>query len=365
MQNLQKLNFESQNLIFEDYITLTLSTNQSEQVLKNIALYFYTFCKFNSFIRYSNERKIVETLLQDLATRNTLIIRMNYWNKIVLEFSGFSAYKFYQLFKSNKISLDFLDFNFLKLSRLDICYDSKKSNSFNFDQFDEFLIELWKYVHQKTRTKFTKLITKPKGNLLGINQRSNSRYYRVYEIKDGIRFELELKRKAFGSLQDYFFGSEFKLFENSLVQLYFGYFTKWFPLDSKFVRWLIDFNRRHINNQDPSNQILATEYLKNNFLKTEYNRKLFHLLQFLNFVKTLNEKNSNFYFLKRKKYIIQNFYLKDFIKFIGTSTNKQNQRTFKDLYQVKPVVQDSLNGKFEIFSSFYIRRSIKLINVGL
>ncbi|MFT5250288.1 MAG: hypothetical protein ACI93P_002023 [bacterium] len=47
---------------------------------------------------------------------------------------------------------------------------------------------------ENTKTENTKLITNSKGRILGINKRSNPRYYRVYEGSTQIRFELELKK---------------------------------------------------------------------------------------------------------------------------------------------------------------------------
>ena len=113
MQKFQQINFESQNLKV-DFITLTSESKQFQKNVNNIASYFHTVWKFNSFLSNGNQRKIVETLFQDPETKDTLIIRTNYWNKTVFEFPGSSANKLYQLLKSDKISLDFLDFNSLK-----------------------------------------------------------------------------------------------------------------------------------------------------------------------------------------------------------------------------------------------------------
>lgn len=103
---------------------------------------------FNCFLSTGNYRKIVETLFQDLSTKDTLIIRKNYWNQTVFEFPGQSANKLYQLLKLHDIDWNSLKLPSLRLSRLYICYDQEKSSLFDPKKFDDFLIDSRNYIDQ-------------------------------------------------------------------------------------------------------------------------------------------------------------------------------------------------------------------------
>ena len=124
---------------------------------------------------------IVETLFQDFSTKDTLIIRKNYWKQTVFELPGQSANKLYQLLKSHESDCNSLQLSSLQLRRLDICYDQEKSSIFDQKKFDDFLIDCRSYIMGNIKTENTKLITNSKSRILGINRQSNPRYYRVYE----------------------------------------------------------------------------------------------------------------------------------------------------------------------------------------
>ena len=124
---------------------------------------------------------IVETLFQDFSTKDTLIIRKNYWQQNVFELPGQSANKLYQLLKSHESDCNSLQLSSLQLRRLDICYDQEKSSIFDQKKFDDFLIDSRSYIMENIKTENTKLITNSKSRILGINRQSNPRYYRVYE----------------------------------------------------------------------------------------------------------------------------------------------------------------------------------------
>ena len=64
---------------------------------------------------------------------------------------------------------------------------------------------------------------------------------------------------------------------------------------------------------------------KSNLLETEHDERLYHLLQFLNFIKTLNREECSLHFVEKRRYVIQQFYLKDFMNFIDMPSTKQTQ----------------------------------------
>ena len=99
---MQKLDFQTQNLKI-DFITLTVYHFDDERNILNLANYFHKLFGFNCFLSIGNYKKITKTLFQDLSTKDTLIIRKNYWKRTVFEFPSQSANKLYQLLKSHDI----------------------------------------------------------------------------------------------------------------------------------------------------------------------------------------------------------------------------------------------------------------------
>lgn len=347
------INFESQELKV-DFLTLSMKNSNDQKKIQKIANYLFHSFGFNCFLSEGNTRKLNRTLFQDFTTKDTTIIRLNYWNRIVIEFPGKSGQKLYQLLKSQQLDWRLFPRTSLSLTRLDLCYDLKKTYSFNSEKFDQFLIDSRRQIHDSTRTRNTKLINNSRGRILGINKRSNSRYFRVYETFTMIRFELELKKLALEYLQTAFFSSQFNFFESQLTQYYFQYAKLFFPLDNSFVSWLIDFLRKYAQNQKDINFILATEYFSETAIQDH--ERLYHLLQFLNFIQTLKNQDCSQYFLEGRRYFIYNFPLKDFMNSIGIKQN-QNQRLnilefFRQLYKLDPIIEQFEDGTFRIFTTF-------------
>jgi hypothetical protein len=133
-----------------------------------------------------------------------------------------------------------------------------------------------------------------------------------------------------------------------------------FPLDNDFVGWLMGYNRKYIRSKRNSNSALATEYFtqKNNIVYREHDQPLFHMFQFLNFITKLESPNSSQYFIvEGKKYIIEEFYLADFMNFTQIPSTNSHQRTklvdcFESLHSVNSIVEPFVDGTFRIFATF-------------
>lgn len=338
-----------------DFLTLSMPNSNDEKNIRKIASYLFNSFGFNCFLSEGNTRRLSRPLFHDFTTKDTTIIRLNYWNRIVIEFPGKSGQKFYQLVRSHQVDWKFFQPSPLRLNRLDLCYDLDKTDSFSLEEFDQFLLDSRRHILDFTRTRHVKLINNSKGLILGINKRSNTRYFRVYETLSTIRFELELKKSALDYLQSSFFTSQFNFFESQLTQFYFQYAKLFFPLDNYFGRWLMDFLRKYSQNEHDNKSVLATEYFKDNEIQDH--KKLYHLLQFLNFIKTLKNEDCPQYFLEGRRYFIQNFTLKDFMNFIGIPVKKQNQRLkileyFRQLHKLDPIIEQLEDSTFRIFATF-------------
>lgn len=56
-----------------------------------------------------------------------------------------------------------------------------------------------------------------KGYVTRIGSRTSSNYYRIYQTKQGVKFELELKNRLVKSLQSFLFNNQIEIFERKLA----------------------------------------------------------------------------------------------------------------------------------------------------
>lgn len=321
--NQRKMTFESHKLEV-DFLTLSMKNLSDPNKIYEFANYLFKNFGFNSFLSEGNTRKITQTLCQNLAIKDTLIIRINYWEVTFLEFPGRSAQKLYHLLKSQQLDWRFFPSSSLRLTHFDLCYQLIKNDFFDSRELDDFLIQSRRRTLDFTTTRNVKLINGSTGVILRINKRSNLRYVRVYETPTSIRFELESKNLALKNVADFLLNYQFDVFESRLTQFYFYYIKKFFPLDNFFVAWLIDFLRKYSPNQTNSQVVLGTEYFTDvtSIFKNQSSQKVYHLLQFLNFIKTLDNQDCTTYPFEERNYFIHVFPLSNFINFIGMKQSK-------------------------------------------
>lgn len=99
-------------------------------------------------------------------------------------------------------------------------------------------------------------------------------------------------------------------------------------LDYPYTDWIVDFKRRYQLVNSTYNSLLIS-YFKNQINSNEEEERLFHLLQFLSFVKNLNLnliKDCQKHWMKKQLYYILKFPLAQFITFTGGSVIKNDQR---------------------------------------
>nr|WPV76436.1 hypothetical protein [Naviculales sp.] len=97
------ISFESQKLKI-DFLTLSIQNSSDEKNIQKLASYLFHSFGFNCFLSEGNTRRLSRTLFHDLTTKDTTILRLNYWDRIVIEFPGKSGQKFYQLVRSHQIN---------------------------------------------------------------------------------------------------------------------------------------------------------------------------------------------------------------------------------------------------------------------
>jgi len=149
------------------------------------------------------------------------------------------------------------------------------------------------------------------------------------------------------------------IFEDKLVLQFFKYSGQMLRLDYPYTDWIIDFQRRYQGK--PTFRPLVTSYLKNQLITTqEEAERLFHLLQFLSFVKSLKLnpfKDCKKLKIKKQFYYELRFPLIQFIKFTGMQFSNKSEREkliyyFYQLQKLDPIVKVFSNMAFRSYVCF-------------
>ena len=284
-----------------------------------------------------------------------------YWTGTKISFSGKNAHYFYGLLKTQNFDWSLLQVNNITVSlgRIDLCFSLLTGLSHTNKSFDTFLLNSRSYVQNNTSTKYIKLQDFPNGKMLKINRRNNSQHYRIYQKDESIRFELELKHRQAKGVQDYLFQSQFDAFEHHLVTHYFNYSSQILPLGYSYTSWIRHYKRKYLNSITSCS--LLTSYLGSRLMKNhEEEERLFHLLQFLSFIKSLKLDlldDYQVYKIKKQSYYGLRFPLNQFMKFIGIkSTSHYNREKlllyFYQLQTLGPLVKIFSNMAFKSYVCF-------------
>ncbi len=286
-----------------------------------------------------------------------------YWIGTKIIFSGKNASYFYKLLKNRNFDLSLLKFeeHTLSLGRIDLCFSLLNDLSHTSKSFDEFLVGSRSHIQDNTNTKYIKLQDFPNGKMLKVNRRNNSRHYRVYQKDKTVRFELELKHRQTRLVQDYLFQNQLDVFEHYLVIQYFQYSDQVLRSDYSYTDWVVDFQRRHHQLVNLTSRSLVISYLDNQLIRNqEEEERLFHLLQFLSFVKSLKLnpfKDCEKHQIKKQLYYGLKFPLSQFVKFTGIQLSNHSDREkllvyFSQLQKLDPIIKVFSNMAFRSYVCF-------------
>jgi len=209
-------------------------------------------------------------------------------------------------------------------------------------------------IQNHTTTRHIRLQDFPDGKILKVNRRNNSVHYRVYQKDQRVRFEIELKHRQTRLVQEYLFQNQLDMFEHHLVTQYFEYSSQVLCSDYPYTDWILNYQRRYWGNS--VFRPLMTSYLDNK----ESEERLFHLLQFLSFVKSfeLNLLNDcQKYQIKNQLYYGLKFPLSQFVRFIGMKISNHSDRGkllfyFSQLQMLDPIVKVFSNMAFRSYVCF-------------
>jgi hypothetical protein len=86
------------------------------------------------------------------------------------------------------------------------------------------------------------------GLILRIGNRSSPNFYRVYEKKEGLEFEMELKKGNVVGFQEFLFSNQLEKFEGRLAEHFYNQSRKSLVLDSCYTDWRLIGLRKIVSN---------------------------------------------------------------------------------------------------------------------
>ena len=350
------INFESENLVV-DWISFNIEGLTDPKIIAS-----RLFSHFNASITIDGQFKM---RFSDRRNRYNVLIRQyrkSHWIGTQIIFSGKDAAYFYKLLKTQKFDWSLLKFDqqTLSLGRIDLCFSRLNDFNHTTKSFDAFLVDSRSQIQNHTNTRHIRLQDFPDGKILKVNRRNNSVHYRVYQKDQRVRFEIELKNRQTKLVQDYLFQNQLDVFEHQLVIQYFQYSERVLCLNCPYTDWIIDFQRRHCI-VNPTCCLLVTSYLENQTIESQEDEKrLFHLLQFLSFVKSLKLnplKDCKRHRIKKQNYYGLKFPLSKFVNFTGIKISNHSEREklifyFYQLQKLDPIVKVFSSKAFRSYVCF-------------
>ena len=127
------------------------------------------------------------------------------------------------------------------------------------------------------------------GYVTRIGSRTSSNYYRIYQTKQGVKFELELKNTLIKSFQSFLFNNQIEIFEQKLALHFYKLSINQIQLNSCYTDWLVSWIRQI--SKKPEHNILETTYLENHrFLSFDERELIYNLFRVLAFLQSYQGK---------------------------------------------------------------------------
>lgn len=202
-----------------------------------------------------------------------------YWQGTIFQFSGFNAKTFYNLIKQELVPNKL--FSSATLGRFDIHYSRKNKIS---------VIDFFEKCHRKLNetNKNVSIQKNIKGLILKIGNRKSNPYSRIYQGKDFLKFEYEIKGRFLREYQPLLIENNLEEFENKLSKRFLYNFGKTLPLNYSYLDWLV-IKLRPFRKQKFYPSALKLHYIHTiDFLSTSNRQQFFTLLQFLVYAQNLN-----------------------------------------------------------------------------
>ena len=320
-----KFTFESKNLVV-DWIGLNI---QGFVDVRPIAKYLFQNFGFNSTVakRIKGKWKS-ESLNYTSQTQFQVSFRQHeydpelnsFWSGCKINFSGTNADYLYTLIKEGKLDWNIFQLSNLSLSRFDLCYFRERKLTDQKDQCEKLFSDSISKLANRYKKNSLNLDRSTQGYILQIGNRKSSNFYRIYQTKNGLRFELEIKKKSIKQLSNLLFCYDIEQFEQILTKHFYTYSKKVLTLNDCYTDWLIKYFRK---NHKPISALVTSYFKKKETNELSENLKIFTLLQFLAFSRSKNYTQVQIY---DQSYYLIEFTLKEYMEFSGVNNINQYQR---------------------------------------
>ena len=350
--NQNKLNFKSENLTV-DWIGYKFQ-NLDKIAQTKLAKYLFII-GFNSYQESGKLAKPIKESIFESSKNKFQVLFVNeapYWKGTYVHFSGKSATYFYTLVKKNLIHPKI--FSFAILGRFDLNYVRKNQISDKIST-KQFLQDCQKKLIQTNKN--VSLEKNSKGLIFKIGTRRSNKYSRIYEGKNFLKFEHEIKGKFIRNYQKLLVANSLEEFEHKISIHFLTHFGRVLPLYHSYTDWLV-MRLRPMRKQTFSLTDLKIDYLSpSSFQESTDPYKFCTLLQFLAYAQTLNYETDS---LGTNSYRLIQFRVQDFLKHIKLSSN---------YYQLKKLIEffDELqtNSLIKFFSSQKYRSLVTIPEINM
>ena len=161
---------------------------------------------------------------------------------------------------------------------------------------------------------------KPLNEILNsIGNRKSKNYSRIYQEKNSLKFEYEIKGRSLQKSYNLLILNNFEEMELNLTKRFLLYFGKLLPLQDSYLDWLV-FKLRPIREQNNFQLVLNSDYIRS---EIDINPKnLIQFIQFLNYAQNLEYTIADWDGVLYRKVT---FIVRDFITYQNPTSRSNNR----------------------------------------
>jgi len=359
-----KFSFESENLVV-DWIGFNIQRLVDRKQVEIIAKYFFQNFGFNStFAKGSTGKE--EDLFFDFQNQHQVSFRYylytseytTYWSGTKVNFSGKNASQFYSIIKQQKFDWNIFDLSSTHMGRFDYYYFRPITDAHTDDKLKYFMQASCDKILTSYKRRKVIFGREETGYVTRIGSRTSSNYYRIYQTKQGVKFELELKNPLVKSFQSFLFNNQIEIFERKLALHFYKLSINQIQLTSCYTDWLVSWIRKI--SKKPEQNILETTYLENPGLLSFNERELiYNLFRVLSFLPSYQGKREPIT-INGDSYFTISFPLADLVDHLYM--DKENKRHTK---KVSKMLQNfmTLEPIVQTFSDIHFRALVLFPNI--
>lgn len=184
-----------------------------------------------------------------------------YWSGTIISFSGENAAQFYHLVTLNRFNwkvFEVFSSNLVKLGRIDIDYlypIKLKDSEAHF-----FLRKCYQFIREKKKKRSVKL---ENDQILRINQRTSPNFHRIYLNREGLKFEIKIKKQKAQLLEENLFANKIKEFETQVTEYVYDRWSQLLPYKDKdsssYLEWILSYQRTKQNPKLTENLLVSSD----------------------------------------------------------------------------------------------------------